>query len=143
MAEKDVHVDFTKAAVLEPMPAPGPYLFVISAFEWGTSAAGAKKVHCEYTVVDPEKYAKRKVFDDISVENEYTLGRLMSLLIASGEKKEDLEKPTYKVPATDKMLGRQFTGFVTIRESEDYGDRNQMRRVRPASAYEAGPETEF
>lgn len=117
------------------MPAPGPYLAALSAFEYGKSAEGNDKVHVELTVVDPDAYKNRKLFDDINLENEFTMGRLMNLLVALGESKEAMVKPGYKIPDPDKLMGKQVTVSVSIRESETYGDRNQIRRLRPASAY--------
>jgi len=140
---KAVHVDFSKAKVLEPMPAGGPYLSALSAFEYGKSAEGNDKVHVELTVVGPEEFKNRKLFDDISLVNEFTLGRLMNLLVALGEKKEDITKPGYKIPEPDELMGRQAAVWVSIRESEVYGDRNQIKRLKPASAYKEGSGTGY
>jgi len=137
------HVDFSSARLLEPLPIPGPYLFACSAFQMGTSGSGGKKVHAELTCVEPKEFAGRKVFDDLSTENEYTLGRLMTLLIGLGENKEEILSETYELPEEKDMIGRQCAVWLGIRPSDVYGDRNTIRRVRPAAAYTTVKEASY
>jgi len=130
-------IDFSKAVVLEALPVPGPYLAAISEWKYGQSGSGGEKVHVVATVLKPDQFKNRKLFDDINTENENTLGRLMLLLEATGEVREAMMKPGYNPPEEEDMLGRQFTVFVGLRESDMYGDRNTMKRVKPVSVFEA------
>jgi len=136
-ADGVVSIDFTKAVTLENLPVPGPYLCTVSAFALGESAAGAQKVHVELTVVEPQDWSKRKLFDDISLENEYTLGRLMTLLIALGEDKDKVKSKDYKLNP-DEMFGRQLSVFIKNEESDAYGVRSRIKRVAPAAVFNQG-----
>jgi hypothetical protein len=136
-ADGVVSIDFTKAVTLENLPVPGPYLCTVSAFELGQSAAGSQKVHVELTVVEPSEWSRRKLFDDISLENEYTLGRLMTLLVSLGEDKEKVKSKDYKLNPDD-MFGRQVAVFIKNEESEAYGVRSRIKRVAPAAVFSQG-----
>ena len=136
-ADGVVSIDFTKAVTLENLPVPGPYLCTVSDFSLGQSASGAQKVHVELTVTEPSEWSKRKLFDDISLENEYTLGRLMTMLVALGEDKEKVKSKDYKLNADD-MFGRQLTVFIRNEESDTYGVRSRIRRLAPATVFNQG-----
>jgi len=136
-ADGILSIDFTKAVTLETLPSPGPYLCTVSNFELGKSQAGSQMVKVELTVMEPADWSKRKLFDNISVENEYTLGRLMSLLIALGEDKEKVKSKDYKLNA-DEMFGRQVTVFTKKEVSETYGEQARIKRVAPAAVFSQG-----
>jgi len=121
---------------MEPMPDNTKVLCAISGWEGGQSAAGNPSVHVEATVVKPETAGikNRKLFDDINLENEYTLGRLLTLLKGVGWSEEEV-RAMKALPEFDDVNGLQFCCVVGIRASEQYGDRNTMKRILPASAY--------
>lgn len=134
--EEEITVDMTSAKTLEPLPINRAYLFALSGFKTGKSkASGGKKIDYELTVVEPSEFAGRKLQESVSLDNEYTLGRLKQLLIALGKPEEEVNVAKFKIPAEEDLLGMQLTGWVNIRQSETYGDRNRIRRMRPASAY--------
>ena len=133
--EKEITLDMTQARVLEPLDPKNPYLMAVSAWKPGTSAAGGRKLHYELTVVEPEAAANRKVMEDLSLDNEFTLGRLLNVLVALGYKEGDVRKKTFRLPKEEDILGLQCTVFVRTQPSELYGDRSRIRRLRPASAY--------
>ena len=132
-----IKVDMSKAKTLEPLPKGGPYLASVSAFESRESSAGNPTVHVELTIIEPAELAKKKLFDDISLENEYTLGRLQKLLVAT-EYAEDMEAAKkVKGIDEDKMIGSQLSVWVKHRESEGYGTQAQIQRVDTADKYSA------
>ena len=132
-----ISLDMTKAITMEPLPDNTRVLCAVSAFEPRTSGRGNPSIHVELTVIKPEEpgYVNRKLFDDINLENEYTLGRLLNLLKGVGMPEEAIRKPDFKLIPED-IVGLQCTVTVGIRKSEQYGDRNSIKRVRPAEAYE-------
>jgi hypothetical protein len=133
--EDEVTVDMTTAKTLEPLPTDKPYLMAISKFATGKSGSGGRKVDYELTVVEPTELSGRKVQESISLDNEYTLGRLQQLLISAGMPEDEVKVKNFKIPKEEDVLGMQLTVWVNIRQSEQYGDRNRIRRMRPASAY--------
>lgn len=136
--DKPISLDMTKAATMEPMPDNTKVLCQVSKMDPGTSGAGNRKVDVELTVIQPETLGivNRKLFDSISLENEFTLGRLLNLLKALGDSEEDIRKADFSL-VPENYIGRQCTVTVGIRESEQFGDRNTIKRVRPAEAYSA------
>ena len=137
-----ISLDMTKAITMEPLPDNTKLLCVVSKFEPKQSARGNPSIHVELTVVKPEEpgYVNRKLFDDINLENEYTLGRLLNLLKGVGMSEEDIRKPDFKLIPED-VVGLQCAVAVGVRKSEQYGDRNTIKRVRPAESY--GEEAEY
>lgn len=136
--EDEFVVDMTAAKTLEPLPVDRFYLFEISQWKRGRAkgASGGRVVVVEATAVQPSEFEGRKVIESISIENEYTLGRLKSIVIATGfQTEEEVNVPSYSIPKEEDMLGLQFTGRVNIRASEVYGDRNRLTRILPASSY--------
>jgi len=135
---KPISLDMTKAATMEPMPDNTQVLCMVSKMDPGTSGSGSNKVDVELTVVQPETpgIKNRKLFDSINLENEYTLGRLLNLLKALGETEESIRRTDFQL-IPENYIGRQCTIWVGIRPSEQFGDRNTIKRVRPAEAYSA------
>ena len=134
----DVVVDLTKAITLEPLPAGGPYLASVSKFETGESKEGASKVHIELTVVEPTELARKKLFDDINLENEYTIGRLKTFLTAAGEDEKDLKKKlTLSDSFCEGMIGRQVAVFVKIDSSPTWRGMARISRVAKAEVFTA------
>ena len=132
---EDISIDMTQARTLEPLPPGRPYLMAVTAWTPGRSAAGGRKVHYELTVAEPTDFANRKVMEDLSLDNEYTLGRLMTLLLALGMEEDEVKTKSFKLPKEEDVLGLQCTVFVRTESSEMYGDRSRIRRLRPASSY--------
>jgi len=135
--EEDITIDMTQARVLEPLPPDRPYLSVVSAWTPGKSGAGGRKIHYELTVQEPEEFSNRKLVEDLSLDNEYTLGRLQALLVGLGYPIEQIRQTGFKLPKEADVLGLQCTVRVRTDPSEEYGDRSRIRSVRPASAYSA------
>ena len=138
--EKPFALDMSKAAVMEPIPDNTKTLCAISDWDARTSSGGNPILHVEATIVKPDKAGikNRKLFDDINLQNEYTLGRLLTLLKGLGFSEEEARKMK-DLPAKEDMVGTQFTCVVGIRvdETGKYGDRNTMKRILPAAAFEA------
>ena len=95
---EDISIDMTQARTLEPLPPGRPYLMAVTAWTPGRSAAGGRKVHYELTVAEPTDFANRKVMEDLSLDNEYTLGRLMTLLLALGMEEDEIRTKSFKLP---------------------------------------------
>ncbi len=134
--EEDITIDMSTAKVLEPLPVDRPYLVACSKFKPGRTANG-RKLDYELTVVEPTEFANRKVMESLSLENEFTLGRFQTLCIALGIPEDEAKSNKFKLPKEEDMLGRQCTVQVSIRKSDTFGDRNGIRRMQPASAYQA------
>lgn len=132
-----ISLDMTKAITMEPMPDNTKVLCAVSMLEIRKSSKGNPMAHVELTVVKPEEpgYSNRKLFDDINLDNEYTLGRLLNLLKGVGMSEEAIRKPDFKLIPED-IVGLQCTVTVGVRKSDTFGDRNSIKRVRPAEAYE-------
>ena len=136
--EKDVVLDMTKAATMDVLPVDRPYLAAISAWRTGMSGAGNRKIHVELTVTKPEEKGVkgRKLMDDLSFDNEFTLGRFQNLLIALGHPEAEVkDNPKFKVPKEDDVLGMECTVWLRVEESEEFGNRNRIKRVGKASVY--------
>jgi len=133
--EEEISIDMTQAKTFEPLPERKPYLAAVSKWQYGRTANG-RKLDYEFTVVEPSEFANRKVPESLSLENEYTLGRFQTMLLALGLPEEQVKSKTFKAPKEEDMLGMQATIFCRTRKSETYGDRSNINRFRPASAYE-------
>lgn len=134
--ENEIVVDMTTAKTLEPLPTDKPYLMSMSAWKPGKSGSGGNKIHYEAVVKEPAVLAGRKVIMDVSLDNEYSLGNYKALLLGLGFPEEMVNSKKHQVPKEDDVLGLEATFFLNIRKGNDqYGDRNGVRRVRPASAY--------
>ena len=137
-----ISLDMTKAVTMEPMPDNTKVLCAVSVLDpTRKSAKGNPSAHVELTVVKPDGpgFLNRKLFDDINLENEFTLGRLLNLLKAVGLPEEEIRKPDFKLIPED-IVGLQLTVTVGVRKSDQFGDRNSIKRMRPAEAYESGAE---
>lgn len=138
--EEDITIDMTKAKTFEPLPTDRPFLAAMSAWKTGKSAKDTKKLHYELTVSQPEEYANRKVIVDQSLEEEYNLGRLQTMLINGfGFPEAEVKSETFKLPKSDDMLGQMTT--IWCRTQTDptgtYADKSVIRRFALASVYKA------
>lgn len=133
--EMDISIDMSQAKTFEPLPPDRPYLVALSAWKPGRSSNGNKKLHYEFTVVEPSEFANRKLIEDLSLENEYTLGRLQQILLALGFPEETVKANNFKLPKEDEVMGMQCMVRTRIQPSEQYGDRSRIRQLRPATAY--------
>lgn len=131
----DFTLDMTQAKTFEPLPERKALLASISKWEYGRTAKG-KKLDYEFTVSLPTELANRKIPESLSLENEYTLGRYKNMLIALGFPEEEVTSPNHKPPKSEDVLGMEATVFCKTRRSDTFGDRSQISRFRPASAYE-------
>ena len=134
-----ISIDMTKAVSMEPMPDNTQVLCRCDVLDVrGSKASGAKTAHVELTVVKPDApgIINRKLFDDINLENEFTLGRLLNLLKGFGLTEDEIRKDNFVLVPED-IIGLECTVVVGIRKSDRYGDRNSIKRVAPAEAYEA------
>lgn len=128
-------IDMTDAVVLGALPVDRPYLVTVSAWKPGQSSAGNRKVHIELTVKKPDDLANRKIFEDISLENEFTKGRLQSLLLALGLDEKEVKSKAFRLPKAENMLSLECTVILSATDSDQYGPGNRVRRARPASVY--------
>ena len=137
--EAPVSIDMTKAVSMEPMPDNTQVLIRCDVLDIrGSKASGQRTAHVELTVIKPDApgIINRKLFDDINLENEFTLGRLLNLLKGFGMTEEEIRKPDFVLVPED-IMGLEAMVVVGIRKSDRYGDRNSIKRVAPAEAYEA------
>jgi len=134
VVEEEFSVDMTQAKTFAPLPERKALLAAVSKWKYGRTANG-RKLDYEFTVVEPSELANRKVMESVSLENEYTLGRFQTILLALGLKEEDVKSKKFMVPKEEDMLGLQATIFCRTRSSDVYGDRSNVSRFRPASAY--------
>jgi len=136
-----ISLDMTKAQTMDNMPDNTRVLVAISDWKTRQSSGGNETLHVEATVVKPETSGtkNRKLFDDINLSNEFTLGRLLTILKGLGYKEDDIRKKDFTLPEKDDVVGMQMTVIVGIRKDETgvYGDRNTMKRILPASAFES------
>lgn len=132
-----IKLDMTKAQEMSPMEPGGPYLIRLAVMSLGTSKAGSQKVHTEWDVVEPERYANRKLFEDMSLENEYTLGRFKGMMAALGESEENLEKPDFDFDP-DNYIGRKAGCRVKIQQSDQYGPQARIAAYMHESAIAGG-----
>lgn len=138
--EGKVIVDMTKAKTLELIPDRTNCLMVITDWKFGKSAEGNRKVAVESTVVEPESYKGRKIFDSISLDNDNTLGRLLQLLIASGMPEEEVRVAGFEVPGKEDMEGKTYVASVRIRKAKEgsaFNDQNIATNLRDAEKWEA------
>lgn len=128
----------------DPMPA-GDYLGVISKSEEKTGDSGATYINFEISIVEPEKYSKRKVWHRIFTHPApdwkpaaiaINAGLLNKLFVATGF---DPAKP----PADSAFLHDIpfVVGVVVVKDSKDPTKlRNEVKAVYPRSAGRAiGP----
>ncbi len=139
--EGPVTVDLSKAKTMEPLPTPGPYLVILTKMAPGTSGSGGRKVDIETQVVEPETpgIKGRKFFESINLDNEYTLGRLQSILRVLGVSDDDLKSSEFALKGED-FIGKSFTIFAGMRSDPNFGDRNTIARVGDEAAYRAAVE---
>lgn len=131
---EDFSLDMSKAKTFEPLPERKPFLASVSKWLYGTTPNG-RKVDYEFTVNEPSELLNRKVPESLSLENEYTLGRYQTILLALGFPEDYVKSPTHKPPKESEVLGLQATIFCRTRRSDVYGDRSNIARFRPATAY--------
>lgn len=131
---EEISIDMTQAKTFEPLPERKALLATCSKWKYGRTPNG-RKVDYEFTVVEPTELANRKVQESVSLENEYTLGRLQTILLAVGFDEAEVKVKNFKPPKEEDMLGLQATIFCRTRHSDVYGDRSQVSRFRPAAAY--------
>lgn len=139
MANKEtdpISLDMTDATSMEPLPDNTTVLCVVSEFKLRKSSQGNPMAHVELTVLKPEDSGikNRKLFDDINLENVFTKGRLLNLLKGLGFEEKTIRSKTFKLDPTE-LVGMQCTVVVGIRASEQYGDRNTIKRVRSAESF--------
>lgn len=132
--EEEISIDMTQAKTFEPLPERKALLAAISKWKYGRTLNG-RKVDYEFTIIEPSELANRKVQESVSLENEYTLGRLQNILIAVGFSEDEVKVKNFKCPKEEDMLGLQTTIFCRTRHSDVFGDRSQVSRFRPAAAY--------
>jgi len=131
----DIKVDLSKAIVFEALPAGGPYLATISKIVPGESKEGNPKVHVEFTILEPEQWARKKVFDEINLVNENTQGRLLQILLAAGEDEKAVKSKNYTLK-TEEIEGRQLTMWTRTRKGDNVNpDQAQWRKLALASVY--------
>lgn len=140
--EEEFSIDMSQAKTFEPLPERKPLLAAVSKWKYGRTANG-RKVDYEFTVVEPSELAARKVPESLSLENEYTLGRLQTILMALGMPESAVKSKAFKAPKEEEMVGLQATIFCRTRKSETFGDRSNISRFRPASAYKEVTEASF
>ncbi len=137
--EQPISIDMTKAVSMEPMPDNTQVLCRCDILDVRASkASGERTAHVELTVTKPDApgIINRKLFDDINLSNEFTLGRLLNLLKGFGISEEEIRKPDFVLVPED-IIGLECMVVVGIRKSQQYGDRNSIKRVALAEAYEA------
>ena len=137
--EAPISIDMTKAVSMEPIPDNTQVLCRCDALDIrGSKASGQRTAHVELTVTKPDApgVINRKLFDDINLTNEFTLGRLLNLLKGFGMTEEEIRKDNFVLVPED-IIGLECMVVVGIRKSDRYGDRNSIKRVSLAEAYEA------
>lgn len=135
--EEVISLDMTKAKRLESIPANTLCLVAISKWKPGKTANG-RKIDTEFTVIEPAEYKNRKLPESTSLENEYTLGRFQGLLMAMGYDKEAVSSSSFKLPVEKDVLGTQLAIVTGIQaETEQYPERNTVKRYRPAESFSA------
>lgn len=142
--EEEFTLDMTQAKTFEPLPTDRPYLVAVSAWKPGRTAPkegapnGNRKLHYEVSVIEPAEFKNRKVIVDQSLDEEYNLGRLLTMLITGFEFPEkEVKSPKFQLPKAEDMVGQQAVIFVRTESNEAYGDRSRIRRWAPASTYKA------
>jgi len=140
--DEDFSVDMTQAKTFEPLPERRPLLSAVSKWKYGRTQNG-RKLDYEFTVLEPVELANRKVMESVSLENEYTLGRFQTILLALGFTEAEVKSKNFHVPAEEDMLGRQATIFCRTKKSDVYGDRSNVSRFRPATAFKEVTEATY
>lgn len=140
--EEDISLDMSKAKTFTPLAEKIPYLAAISKWVPGRTANG-RKMDYELTVLKPEEYKNRKLPESVSLENEYTLGRYQTMLLALGYPEEEVKSKKHKVPKSNDIMGMQCTIFARTRKSDQYGDRSVVSRFLPAAQYETAATATF
>ncbi len=138
LANKPVTVDMSGAKSFEPVPDRTKCLVAVSKWEVGTSQSGNPKLHVELTVLEPEKYASRKFFDDINLDNDNTKGRLMDLLLALGYEEKKVRVANFALPEEDAVEGQQLcvtSRIVKAKEGSEFGDKSVASKPRAAEFY--------
>lgn len=134
--EEDFSLDMTQAKAFAPLPERQPLLAAVSKWKYGRTANG-RKLDYSYTIVEPDSLANRQVLESLSLENEYTLGRFQTMLLALGFPEDEVKSPNFKPPKEEDVVGMKATITCRTRHSDVYGDRSQISRFAPASAYKA------
>lgn len=140
----DITLDFTNAKVFADLPENVAILFALSAAEIRDSKSnpGSNNAHLEWSAVDgvEDDVKGNKVFEDISLTEEWSLGRLMTRLIAMGEDKDEVKTKSYNLNIED-HIGKQITGWVRIRPAQGANPpKPELRRVAAAAAFRSGVE---
>lgn len=138
--EGKVTVDMTKAKTIEPIPTGVNCLVAITKWDKTTAkASGVDKIHIEETVVEPEMFKGRIFFDDINLENEYTLGRLLQTLVATGMDEKDIRTSKFEVPSSEQMLGKTLcvTSKIQVaKPGSGYTDQSKATKLCLSEKYE-------
>jgi len=134
--EEDFSLDMTQAKAFAPLPERQPLLAAVSKWKYGRTANG-RKLDYSYTVMEPSELANRQVPESLSLENEYTLGRFQTMLLALGFPESEVKSAGFKPPKEEDVMGMKVTITCRTRHSDVYGDRSQIARFAPATAYKA------
>lgn len=113
-----------QTGVFEPLPA-GNYIVQITDSEVRESKAGNPMVKWEFTVVDGD-FSGRKVWDNMTLNNEVSLKRLKSLAVAGGH-----PNPDY-INDTEEMHGLFVKIRVKVEQQDGYGPQNNVSSFGPA-----------
>jgi hypothetical protein len=151
---EQVVVDMSSAVTMELLPERVPYLAAISGWKLGKSGAGNRKLTVEITILKPDtaanaaggvvRVAKRKLRDDISLDNENTLGRAKLLLRACGKTDEELNSKKFIMPNEDEMMGQQITVWARTQAATDqFEAQSKIGRVRPPEAFKEAAESSY
>lgn len=135
--EEEITVDMTTAKTLQPLDPKRPYLVSVSAWDPTLkSASGGRMVKYVLTVVEPKDAENRTVTENVSLENEFTLGRVKTLLLGLGFPEDKVNVKKFVMPKEDDVMGLQATIWVRTQKNETFGDRSVVTRVRPAATYQ-------
>jgi len=139
---EDFSLDMSQAKVFEPLPEKTPYLASVSKWAYGSTPNG-RKVDYEFTVAEPVAHKNRKVPESCSLENEFTLGRYQTILLALGFPESYVKSKNHKPPKSEEVMGMQATIWCRTRKSDTYGDRSVIARIRPAAAFKEASAATF
>ena len=133
--EEEISIDMTQAKTFEPLPEKQPYLAMVHKWKPGKTANG-RKLDYGFTVSEPEQFKNRKIEESLSLENEYTLGRLQTILVKGlGFPEDEVKTKTFKLPKEEDVIGLQATIWCRTRKDDTYGDRSTINRFAPAESY--------